>query len=90
MSLDGGVGENWRNTSAGRLLSFICLSAIFIFTHIIAFNACRRLGRAYSKDVGLEGAYKYDVIAFYGPLLLQAISLAFCLLIACHYSNVFV
>jgi len=24
----------------GRLLSFICLFAIFIFTHIIAFNAC--------------------------------------------------
>lgn len=35
-------------------------------------------------------AYKYDVIAFYGPFLLLAISLLFCLLIARHYSNVFV
>jgi len=83
-------GWNSRNTLAGRLLSFICLFAIFIFTHIIAFNACRRLGRWFGQDVGLDGAYKYDVIAFYGPLLLPAISLAFCLLIASHYSNVFV
>lgn len=76
----------------------LCPCASFVMLWLAVGTACWALAEPGlgSAPVSVSGrgprsaAYKYDVIAFYGPFLLPAISLLFCLLIARHYSNVFV